>query len=166
MFRIAVVAAAAGAVIVGAGSTALAVSGGTQSSPGQPSAASGQQHSGKQAGRGKQLRRALRHIAHGEFVTTDRTGAFVHHDAIVGQVTAVSATSINVKAADGYAKTFLVNGSTHVRKRVAGAGQGKGAPAKIADVRSGDQVAVYGTEPATAGANPNAVIIVDGLKKR
>jgi hypothetical protein len=171
MFRKIALAGAAAAVIVGAGTTALAVSGNSASTTGH--ATSSAQHKpgaghGNRKERRAALRWALRHFAHAEYVTKGSTrngGAFVKHDAIVGQVLSVSATSIEVKAADGYTKTFVVGSSTHVRKRPANNVHRKPAPATISDVRSGDQVAVRGKGPDSS-ASPTATVVIDGIKKK
>ncbi len=174
MFRKLALAGATAAVVVGVGTTALAVSGEPQTTTGHAAGtskhASGKHASGKR-GSGKHgkragLRKALRHVAHAEFVTKGKDAGFVKHDAIVGQVTSVSATSISVKAADGVSMSFVVDNATHVRKRADSAGKAKGAPAKITDVGSGDQVAVLGKEPATSTANPTATVVIDGVRAK
>ena len=72
---------------------------------------------------------------------------FVTHDAIRGEVTAVSASSITVKAADGVSarptRSPAPPRCTCARPRPA-----RGAPerpATIGDVHTGDKVAVTGT---------------------
>ena len=93
------------------------------------------------AGHGKrsELKRAL----HATWVTRDgkSSTSFVTHDAIRGQVTAVSATSITVKAADNVSQTYTVNSSTKVHTRA----DGKGKAGTISEVKSGDKVLVVGT---------------------
>src|SRR5207249_1602652 len=68
------------------------------------------------AGRGLRLGGALGRFEHAEWVSKDGT-ANVTHDAIHGTVSSVSATSISVKASDGYRLTFTVNADTKVRLR-------------------------------------------------
>ncbi len=181
MFRRIITAGAAAAVIVGAGTTALAVSGApqtiagtaTQSTPSGQSTSnsrSGSTQSAAQSGRhgGKNrraaLRAALRRVAHAEFVTRGTDG-FVQHDAVRGEVTSVSATSISVRAADGYPATFSVSDTTRVRKRSDSGGKVKGMPAEIGDVKTGDEVAVLGRVAASSSANPAATVIIDGVRK-
>ena len=60
-------------------------------------------------------------------------------------VTAVSPTSITVKAADNTSETFVVNSATKVRMRTSG----KGAPSSIGQVKVGDHVFVLGTGTST-----------------
>ena len=105
-------------------------------------------HGPKGLGHGKGHQRELRALGralHAQWVTRDRDNenAFVTHDAIRGEVTAVSASSITVKAADGFSQTYAVTGSTKVRLRTAHPGAGKRGA--IADVHRGDKVAVLGT---------------------
>jgi len=123
------IAGSVGAVIVGAGATALAATG--------PSGASAPARGalGKALGRG----------VHGTFVTRDpnNAGSFVQHDAIRGEVTDVSATSITVKAADGVSMTFVIDASTKVKVR---------GGSSIADVHDNDRVAVAGTGTSTLTA--------------
>jgi hypothetical protein len=167
-----VYAASAAAVVLGAGTAALAASGGASpvpagpaasaallaAAPGTPapgtSAAPGQARPGPKVGR--PALRALERALHAQWVTRKpgSPGTFVTHDAIRGQVTAVSATSITVKALDGVSQTYAVTGTTkvHLRKAAPGNGNGKGngrghggTPGTIGDVHTGDQVAVVGT---------------------
>jgi len=159
MLKKIVVAASAAAVVLGAGTAALATAG--HSSPG-PSASAASSAPGKAApgglagpgakGRGNGHRpelRALGRALHGQWVTRDRdnASAFVTHNAIRGEVTAVSAGSITVKAQDGFSQTYAVTDATKVRLRKGkpGKGQGAGAAGSIADVHTGDKVAVAGT---------------------
>lgn len=74
---------------------------------------------------------------HGEMVVKAADGSFVSHVDVNGAVTAVSASSITVKAADGYTATFTVTSTTEVRTAA--------KPGTIADVKVGDTVHVDGT---------------------
>jgi len=154
MLKKIVIAGSAAAVVLGAGTAALAVSG--SNSPNSSSAAQGAAHAGKAAGLGKraELRRAL----HASWVTRDakNSDSFVTHDAIRGQVTAVSASSITIKAADNVSETYAVNSSTKVRSRA----DGKGKAGTIGEVKSGDQVIVLGTGSGTL----TATHVLDGAK--
>jgi len=68
---------------------------------------------------------------------------YVTHEAILGEVTAVSATSITVKSTDGTSMTFTVTADTKVHQR-----QPKGSTTTttptIADVKTGQTVLVGG----------------------
>lgn len=166
MLKKIVVAASAAAVVLGAGTAALAAAG--HGSPGPAGAATttasaAPSHPNKSAapgvpggpgakGRAKGHRpelRALGRALHGQWVTRDRDNpsAFVTHNAIRGEVTAVSAGSITVKAQDGFSQTYAVTDATKVRLRKGkpGNGHGAGAAGSIADVHTGDKVAVTGT---------------------
>jgi hypothetical protein len=170
MLKKIVLAASAAAVVLGAGTAALATVG--HSSPGpsaKPAAAStapsapgtstapGLQGEPGAKGKGKGHRpqlRALGRALHAQWVTRDRdnASAFVTHNAIRGEVTAVSASSITVKAQDGFSQTYAVTDATKVRLRKGQPGNGNsngtgkgGAPGTISDVHTGDKVAVIGT---------------------
>lgn len=96
----------------------------------------------------------LKKVQHGEWVTQDKAGAFVTREAIRGQVSAVSATSITVKAKDGVSLTFAVAADTKVRVRANGAGASKkAAAAKITDVKTGQQAMVAGTGKGSLAAS-------------
>jgi hypothetical protein len=133
------------AAVAGAGASALAATGTLTNTAAQGTAVTTAQHSSSgatAAGRARRhlLRRALRHTVHGQ-VVTKRGTTYITHDVVHGAVTAVSATSIAVKASDGFSETFAVTGSTKVRVRTDGHGT-KGA---IGDVHDGDTVFVFGT---------------------
>ena len=84
---------------------------------------------------------------HATWVTENKkTKTFTTHNAIRGQVTAVSATSITVKAADNVTETYVVNSGTKVYIRAA-----KAAGA-ISDVKTGEHVFVGGTGTTTLTA--------------
>ena len=148
-----VIAGVAAATVLGAGTAALAASGGSGSSPspsassspapGSAKAANGKAANGK-AANGKALRRPglalARRALHGSWVTRNGSSGFVTHDAIRGQVTAVSAGSITVKAADDVSQTYAVTGDTKVHLRGA-----KGKAGTIGEVKTGDRVIVLGT---------------------
>jgi hypothetical protein len=184
MLKKIVVAASAAAAVLGAGTAALASSGSLTSSghtaspaPSASNAAPGSEAPGSEArgsaapghagfgkaGRGGGHRlalRALRGALHAQWVTRDgnSTTSFVTHDAIRGVVTAVSAGSITVKAADGVTQSYAVTSATKVHLRPAGPGgsdhgddkargrgMGGGKAGTISDVHTGDEVAVAGT---------------------
>jgi hypothetical protein len=154
MYRKIALAGATAAAIIGVGATALAASGTTS---GAGTGSSPTHHGHRHA-----LRALLRHVQHAEVTTKGKDG-FVTHSAVRGAVSSVSPTSITVKAADGYMKTFTINGTTKVRERTAG--QRGGTAGKIADVKSGDEVAVMGKAPEGSTAAPVARVVIDGVPK-
>ncbi len=81
---------------------------------------------------------------HGESVVKKDDGSFVTVRDIRGSVTAVSATSITVKAEDGFTSTFAVDGDTDVRTGLPTRGSGS-ATGSISDVKVGDIAHVRGT---------------------
>lgn len=128
--RTIVISSAAGAVLVlGAAGAAVAAetSGGT---PTQGASTAHHHHRG--AFRGE----------YAQWTTYDaKTKADVVHDGIRGTVSAVSPTSITVKAKDGTSEEFAVASSTTVHVK----GSAKGATGSIGQVKSGDRVEVLGT---------------------
>lgn len=147
MWKKIALAGATGAIIIGAGSAALAASGSTSASPSSPAA--GSSSAAAAAGHGKHGKDAdrLRRAVHATWVTEDKqTKTFTTHDAIKGLVTAVSPTSITVKAADNTTETYQVNASTKVHTRA------NRTAAAIADVKTGDPVLVAGTGTSTLTA--------------
>lgn len=105
----------------------------------------------KKAGKRQDLAKRLEGVAHAQWVSKDgRTGAFVTHDAVRGDISAVSGTSITIKTADGTSETFLVNGSTKVHVR--GAQKAAKTPDSISKVKVGDRVGVLGTGAGTMTA--------------
>jgi hypothetical protein len=69
---------------------------------------------------------------HGEFVQPDGSGGYRTVDQQVGDVTEVSSSSISVKSADGFSKTYSVDENTVVNSGRDG----------ISNVKNGDKVAV------------------------
>jgi len=135
------IAGSVAAVILGSGAAALAV-GGTRASSSDVSLAGLDTTKGPDAGRARNpLVRAL----HGTWVTNDpaNSGGFVQHDAIRGEVTTVSPTSITVKATDGVSMTFVVDAATKVKVK---------GGTSIGDVHVADRVAVVGTGTTTLTA--------------
>jgi hypothetical protein len=136
------------AAIVGAGGTAIALTG-SDSTNGTPSgtSTSAPAHPGKAKGKAKGNGKLLRRVAHAQIVTKGKDG-FVTHTLINGTVMSVSATSITVQAADKHSETFVVDKDTKVRMRA----NGKGAASSIDKVAKGDHVltAGTGTSPVTA----------------
>ena len=99
----------------------------------------------------KGLRVRMMRALHGTWVTDSPTGP-VTHQAIRGDVTAVSATSVTVKAKDGFSQTFAVSGDTRVRVRA----NGKGANSTIGAVKVGAKALVAGV----GATNPTARVVV------
>lgn len=135
------------AAIVGAGTAALAVtgSGSPTPTPSASSPATAQHHQkARHAGAG-----ALRHGLHGTLTVkhAKAPGGFQTFDAIRGTVTAVSPTSITVKAADGVSETYAVTSNTVVHLKADG--KSKGQTGQIGKVADGDAVGVLGTGTAT-----------------
>jgi hypothetical protein len=78
------------------------------------------------------------HALHSTATIKDSTGAFVNIASIQGAVTAVSASSITVKAEDGFTATYVVNANTKVHTDAKKDGT-------IADVAVGQTAEVRGT---------------------
>jgi hypothetical protein len=112
-------------------------------SPGAPAKAAKGGTFGR--GVGKRILGNVKDFQHAEWVTKGDANAYVTHEAILGQVTAVSATSVTVKSADGTSMTFAVTADTKVHQRRA---KGATAPTTptIADVKSGQTVLVGGVK--------------------
>jgi hypothetical protein len=145
MYRKILISGVTAAAIVGAGGTAIALSGSDTPPPGAPAAAT---KSSAPAQPGKHGHGLLRRLAHGQFVVKGKNGTFETHDIIRGTVTSVSATSITVQAPDKKSETFAVTKDTKVRVR----DNGKGAPSTISKVAKGDHVMVAGTGTSTLTA--------------
>lgn len=97
----------------------------------------------------------LRKAVHAAWVAENKkTKTFTTHDAIRGQVTAVSPTSITVRAADDVSETYVLNSGTKVLARA------NKAKASIRDLKTGDRVFVAGTGTTTL----TAVRVIDATK--
>ncbi len=92
--------------------------------------------------------KVLGRVSHAQWVSKDKDGKFVTHDAVRGSVTAVSSTSITVKAADSTTETYALNSTTKVHAK----GDTKAHPGTIAQVKVGDEVGVLGTGSGTMTA--------------
>ncbi|MGI8667089.1 MAG: hypothetical protein ACR2N4_13835 [Jatrophihabitans sp.] len=144
MLKKIVIAGSAAAVVLGAGTAALAASGsGSSTAPSAAASSSATPGAAAKAKAGKAKRNELKRALHATWVTRDgkSSTSYLTHDAIRGEVTAVSATSITVKAADSVSETFAVNSTTKVHTRVAG----KGKAGTMSQLKSGDKVLVVGT---------------------
>lgn len=159
-FKTAIVGTVAALVIGGGGFAVIRASGdsgaatsqqiggqGAQGAQGAQNAQGGQGAQGGMGGGGTggmgRGASGLSGVMYGDFVASDGNGGYVTRRMQTGTVTAVSATSITAKSADGHATTFVVTSSTTV------------AGAAIGDVKVGDTVTVVGTlsgDTATATA--------------
>jgi hypothetical protein len=134
------------AAVAGIGTAAVATSGSSTIS-GAPASSSTAPKDHAAGGKDRGLK-ALRRALHAQWVTKDKDGKFVTHDAIRGTVSAVSATSITILAEDKKRETFTVNADTKVRVRT----NGKGAKGAINQVHTGDKALVVGTGTTTLTA--------------
>lgn len=155
MIRRSLVIGATTIALLGGGAAVAYASGPTSGSPSAPASASapatpGASASASNGKRHPALRAALRNTVQATWVTRTKKGGFVTHDAIRGQVAAVSGGSISVHAADGTTQTFTVDSSTKVRKVTL-------SPRSVADssigqVAVGDRVLVTGVGTGTPAA--------------
>ncbi len=90
----------------------------------------------------------LKDFQHAEWVTKGDANAYVTHEAILGTVQAVSASSITVTSADGTSMTFAVDAKTAVREPTAPGATKDPNAAKptIVDVKTGQTVLVGGAK--------------------
>jgi len=150
MWKKIMVAGAAGAAALGGGAAALAASGDNTASSAAPATAStttATTATAKPHPKAAAARLALRRVEHAEWVSRDGS-ADVTHDAIRGTVTAVSTSSISVKATDGISMTFTIGSDTQVVLRTSGKGSAtKGA---ITSVKTGETVLVSGVKTGSA----------------
>jgi hypothetical protein len=116
---------AAGATLAGMGVAAAQTSTTPSQSPSTESAAGPMRGPGGHKGFGGGG-------IHGEFVTAKEGGGYQTIANQVGEVTAVSGSSITVKSEDGYTKAYAVNDNTMVSAGNDG----------TADVKTGDEVRV------------------------
>ena len=128
------------------GTAAASPAGGTVATP-SPSARPASPHQGRPGGFGFAFGGPFGAV-HGQFVVPRSGGGYQTIDTQRGSVTAVSATSITVKSADGFVKTYQVVSSTNVDARRNG----------ISTVKTGHQVAVTATD---GGSTAAAVSILD-----
>lgn len=159
MFRKVAIAGATAAVILGAGTAALATSGDSSSTSGTPASSSTSSTNAHGAGFGRFAKRhpgiaaaIAHHAVHGQIVTTDSSGHYVTHDGIIGTVSAVSPTSITIKSGDGFVQIYTVNADTKVRVKP------NGKASTISEVKVGDKVGVVGT----GATSPVATYVLDG----
>jgi hypothetical protein len=128
------------------GTATASAAGGTVATP-SPSARPAFPHQGRPGGFGFAFGGPFGAV-HGQFVVPKSGGGYQTIDTQRGSVTAVSATSITVKSADGFIKTYQVVSSTNVDAQRDG----------IGTVKTGHQVAVTAT---VSGSAATAVSILD-----
>jgi hypothetical protein len=163
MWKTIAIAGATAVVIGGAGTAAMAASGTpAPTPPASPSSSASltmadapTTDADKPQGDKLKAVNRLRGAVHATWVSRNRqNGTFTTHEAIRGQVTSVSATSITVKAADSETQTYVLNASTKVHSRATK------AAASISDIKTGDRVLVAGTGTTTL----TAVRVVEAKK--
>jgi hypothetical protein len=152
MWKTVAIAGTAAALIGGAGTAAFAASGTDTPTPSPSSVSSPAQASSDgattKADKRKVAANRLRGTVHMTWVRENKkTKVFTTHNAIRGQVTAVSATSVTIVAADKVTETFVFDSGTMVRSRTT-----KSA-VPISDVKVGDRVLVVGTGTTTLTAS-------------
>ena len=129
-----------------ASGTAASPAGGTVATP-SPSARPAYPHQGRPGGFGIGFGGPFGAV-HGQFVVPKSGGGYQTIDTQRGSVTAVSATSITVRSADGFSKTYQVVSSTNVDAQRNG----------ISSVKTGHQVMVTATD---GGITATATSILD-----
>jgi hypothetical protein len=151
MWKKIAIAGGMGAAVLGAGTAALAVAGdtgtptsATPSSAPSTSAKAAKAHAGRLPAR----------FEHGEWVSKGTSGAQTH-DAVRGTVTAVNATSISVRAEDGFTLSFTIGGDTKVVLRENG--KGSANTGAISDVKTGQHVVVSGLKTGSTIAAKHLV---------
>jgi hypothetical protein len=164
MWKTIAIAGATAVVIGGAGTAAMAASATPTPTASSSPSSSASLNPGVESATGTDTPQARKRLAvnrlrgavHATWVTQNKkAGTFTTHQAIRGQVTAVSATSITVKAADSVTKTYVLNASTKVHSRATK------AAAAISDIKTGDRVLVAGTGTTTL----TAVRVVEAKKQ-
>lgn len=150
-----IIAIVAAIVLVGGGiAVALAVNGDSSNNAGTGTSGSAPGGSGGLNGPGGFGGTAgLSGALHGDFTATGDNGTYVTKRLQSGTVTAVGATAITAKSADGHSTTFVVGSSTTVDNGVDA----------IGDVKTGDTVTVVGT---VSGDSATATSIVDSTLNR
>ncbi len=131
----------AGAAALGGGAAALAATT-SPSTPSQPAPSSTSSAKAKAHHHAAALTR-LKSLEHAEWVTGNGTKN-VTHDAIKGTVSAISPSSVVVKAADGTSMTFRLDAQTKLVLRENGKGSAKKGTAS--EVKVNDHVLVGGTK--------------------
>lgn len=123
--------------LLATGITGIANAGPGDRSPGSQSSESFTSHKGKGSGMpGMKGSREGGTPVRGEHIVQDSSGAFVTYRTILGTVTAVSSSSISVRAADSTSQTYIVNADTRIGKNR--------TTTPIADIAVGNTVHVMG----------------------
>lgn len=152
MYRKIVLSGVTAAVVLGAGTAALATTGAsaTSGTPTPSSTSSTHATTGKAAKAGKHKRSPLGRAVHAKITVKTKKG-YVTRDLIRGTVTAVSSTSITVRAGDRTTETYVVGKDTKVLARAATKGA-KPTASSISKVSKGQHVLVGGTGTSTLTA--------------
>jgi hypothetical protein len=87
-------------------------------------------------------------VVHGQVVVPEAGGKFRTEDIQTGKVTAVSGSSLTVRSADGFTKSYRVTGATQVAAGKTG----------IGSVKVGNQVAVTAT---VSGSTASLTRVID-----
>jgi hypothetical protein len=87
-------------------------------------------------------------VVHGQVVVPEAGGKFGTEDIQTGKVTAVSGSSLTVRSADGFTKSYRVTGATQVAAGKTG----------IGSVKVGNQVAVTAT---VSGSTASLTRVID-----
>lgn len=138
--------------IIGTGAAVLVIGGGfaaaVASAAPSPGGGAASTSAPDKGGHAKLAKRLAGRMLHGEMVVKGKDGNPVTVDSIRGEVTAVSASSISVKASDGVSMTYVVTSDTKVHEVTPGTSGAKPTVAKgtIADIANGDSVLVAGTK--------------------
>lgn len=143
------------AALIGGGTAAFASSATATPTPSLSATSDSSVTTGKPGDGGHAGADRLRRAVHATWVTQNRkTRTFTTHDAIRGQISAVSPTSITIRAADNTSETYLITSKTKVFTRAARTQASNAAASKtplarktvsIFDVKAGDFVLVGGT---------------------
>ena len=155
MWKKIAIASGIGAAVVGGTTAALAAANDSGTPATSASASASAPAAAKGAHGGRLAGLLARRFEHGEWVSKGESGTETH-DAIRGTVSAVSPTSVSVKADDGYSLTFIVDSNTKVLLRENGKGSAK--KGAIGDVKDGDHVLVAGVK---SGSTVTANHVVD-----
>jgi hypothetical protein len=145
------VAGVAAAGVLGTAGVAAATSNSTPAPSSSAAPSSGTAAPGDKADhpRAKKARRALiGRGMHGEWVVKGKDGKPVTLETIRGTVTAVSTSSITIKAEDGVSETFAANSDTKVR----------GGPDSLGAVKAGAKGAMVGVKSGST-TTARAVLI-------
>jgi hypothetical protein len=137
------VAGVVAAGVLGTAGVAAATSDSTPapSASAAPSSSAAPKADHPKAGHKKARRGLIGRGMHGEWVVKGKDGKPVTLETVRGTVTAVGASSVTVKAEDGFTATFAANSDTKVR--------GAGADS-LGDVKVGTRTAVVGVKAGNA----------------